>query len=169
VSGEVGRPDLVTIRCTKKLLHRIGPADPDPPPSTTILGDWYAKPVAIGYQRLILLISENSRLPVIMPARQTKQIAANFPDALARVLAGLGIGAAVAEREVEASLSAVVAATDSRSHLGTLNDFAFMLQWQLRYESSFDLVQAAVELSHTPVAPLGPLWLPDRVTRELLT
>jgi hypothetical protein len=39
VSGEVGQPDMVTIRCTKKLLARIGPADPDPPLSTTILGD----------------------------------------------------------------------------------------------------------------------------------
>ena len=43
-----------------------------------------------------------------------------------------------------------------------------MLQWQLSGRRAVDLVQAALELSHTPVRPLGHLGFPDRVTRGLL-
>ena len=158
---------MVAIRCTQKLLARIG-AQPVTEPTTTLLGDWYATPLSIGQQRYILLISEHSRLPVIMPARDVKHLATNFPAALARVLAGLGIPTAAVEREVAATREAVIAKTESRSLLGTLNDFSFMLQWQLSGHPSVDLVQAALELSQTPVRPLGRLGFPDRVTRALL-
>jgi hypothetical protein len=58
---------MVAIRCTRKLLARIGAAGPVSEPTTTMPGDWYAGPVAVGHRRLILLISEHSRLPVILP------------------------------------------------------------------------------------------------------
>jgi len=159
---------MVAIRCTKKLLARIGAPSPVTEPTTTLLGDWYARPVSIGHQRLILLISEHSRLPVILPGRDVKHLASNVPDALARVFLGLGIETPAAEREVEATREAVIAVTDNRSLLGTLNDFSFMLQWQLPDRPNLDLLQAALELSHTPVRPLGRAGFPDRVTRKLL-
>jgi len=159
---------MVAIRCTKKLLARIGAPSPVIEPTTTLLGDWYARPVSIGHQRLILLISEHSRLPVILPGRDVKHLASNFPDALARVFLGLGIKTSAAEREVKATREAVIAVTDNRSLLGTLNDFSFMLQWQLPDRPNLDLLQAALELSHTPVRPLGRAGFPDRVTRKLL-
>ena len=74
-----------------------------PSPRTTVLGDWYASPLDIGHQRFVLLISEHSRLPVLMAGRDLKHLADNFPDALAAVLWGLGIPAAVIQREVEAT------------------------------------------------------------------
>ena len=159
---------MVTIRCTKKLLARIGaPAGEEIAP-TTRLGDWHAKPVAIGHQRLILLISERSRLPVIMWARDVRHLARNFPDALAAVLWGLGIEATAINQELEGVRDAQVAKTNDRSLLGTLNDFAFMLQWQLPDGPDLALVAAALELAHTPVQPLQPQHFPDQVTRELL-
>ena len=66
---------MVTIRGTKKLLARMGsPASEESEP-TTRLGDWHAKPVAIGHQRFILLVSARSRLPVLMWARDVKHFA----------------------------------------------------------------------------------------------
>jgi hypothetical protein len=159
---------MVTIRCTNKLLARIGAPATETAPATTLLGDWHAKPVAIGHQRLVLLISEHSRLPVLMRARDVKHLALNFPDALAAVLWGLGVEAAAINREVAATREAVIAKTDNRSLLGTLNDFAFMLQRQLPDRPDLDLVQAALELSHTPVQPLRPHHFPDQMTRKLL-
>ena len=82
---------MLVLRCTQKLLKRIGSPIADPPASTTALGDWYAQPLAIGHQRYVLLISERSRLPVLMPGRDVKHLAAHLPAALARVLAGLGV------------------------------------------------------------------------------
>jgi hypothetical protein len=159
---------MIALRCTKKLLARVGPPQEVSEPSTTILGDWYACPLAVGHQRYVLLISEHSRLPVLMAGRDLKHLAINFPDALAPVLWGLGIDAAAVQREVEATREAVIATTNSRSLLGTLSDFSFMLRWQLPDRPDLDLAQAALELSHTPVGPLRPTSFPDRVTRQLL-
>jgi hypothetical protein len=159
---------MVALRCTKKLLARVGPPQEATEPTTTILGDWYACPLNVGHQRFVLLISEHSRLPVLMAGRDLKHLTDNFPDALAAVLWGLGISAAVIQREVEATREAVIAKTNNRSLLGTLNDFSFMLRWQLPDRADLDLVQAALELSHTPVGPLRPTSFPDRVTRQLL-
>jgi hypothetical protein len=85
----------------------------------------------------------------------------------ARLEEGVCVEAAVTRREVEASRQAVIAATNNRSPLGTLNDFSFMLKWQFREGPAADLVPAALDLSGTPIQPLGP-GFPDRVTRELL-
>jgi len=159
---------MVAIRCTRKLLQRVGPPVAECAPWTTRLGDWYARPVAVGHQRYVLLIGEHSRLPAVMPGRDGKHLARNFPDALARVLASLGIDASAAEREVEATGEALIAKTESRSLLGTLTDFSFPLIWQLQDEPAADLVEAAIKLSRTPVRALGPAGSPDGVTRDLL-
>jgi len=158
---------VVTIRCTRKLLQRIGPPGQVSAPSSTLLGDWCAGPVAVGHQRFVLLISEHSRLPVIMPGRDVKHLARNFPDALARVLAGLGIEASAVEREVEATREAVIAATNNRSLLGTLNDFSFLLSAHMENAPEIDLVDLALWVSRVPVSSLG-MTSPDRVTRDLL-
>lgn len=159
---------MVTIRCTKKLLERIAASSAETAPPTTRLGDWHAKPVAVGHQRLVLLVSERSRLPVLMWARDAKRLARSFPDALARVLWGLGIEAAAINRELEATRDVVIAPTNDRSLLGTLNDFAHMLRWQLADRPDLDLVAAALELAHTPVRPLRPHHFPDAATCALL-
>jgi hypothetical protein len=159
---------MIAIRCTKKLLERVGAPSPVTAPTTAILGDWHARPVAVGHQRLVLLISEHSRLPVVMPARDVKHLAVNFPDALAAVLWGLGISAAVIQGELEAAREAVIAKTNSRSHLGTLNDFSYLLAGYAENAPGLDLVDLALWLSNAPVAPLG-MRSPDRVTRDLLT
>ena len=95
----------------------------------------------------MLLISEHSRLPVLMAGRDLKHLAENFPDALAPVLWGLGIDAAAIQREVVATRDAVIAKTNSRSLLGTLNDFSFLLKWQLQGRQDVDLVEEALRLS----------------------
>jgi hypothetical protein len=160
---------MVALRCTKKLLARVGPPQEVSEPATTILGDWYACPLAVGHQRFVLLISEYSRLPVLMAGRDLRHLAANFPNALAAVLWGLGIAAVAIQGELEASREAVIAKTNSRSHLGTLNDFANLLRWQLHGQGDPDLIQAAVELSHTPVAAsTRQAFFPDQLTRQLL-
>ena len=63
----------------------------------------------------------------------------------------------------------MITKTNSRSHLGTLNDFANLLRWQLHGQGDPDLVRAALELAHTPVAAGSPrAFSPDRLTRTLL-
>jgi hypothetical protein len=158
---------VVILRLTRKLLSRGGPPAAVTIPSTTVLGDWFAQPVSVGHKRYVLLVSERSRLPVLMPARDVKNLARNFPGALAQELHGLGVPSAVVDREVEATREAVVAVTNSRSVLGTLNDFSRALSYYLFDEPEANLVEGALLLSRTPVSPLD-FASPARVTRRLL-
>jgi hypothetical protein len=158
---------VVILRLTRKLLSRVGLPTAMTTPSTTVLGDWFAQLIFVGHERYVLLISEHSRLPVVMPGRDLKNLARNFPEALAEVLHGLGIPGVVAEREVEATHEAVIAVTNSRSVLGTLNDFSRALNYHLGDEPDADLAEIALLLSRTPVGPLG-YDTPGRVTRRML-
>ena len=158
---------MITLRLTRKLLDHVGSPTAATTPSTTLLGDWYAQLVFVGHQRYVLLVGEHSRLPVIMPGRDLKNLARNFPGALAEVLQALGVPRPVMEREVEASSEAVIAVTNSRSLLGTLNDFSQTLRYRLSGEPDAALVEVALWLSRTPVGPLG-YDRPNRVTRRLL-
>jgi hypothetical protein len=128
-----------------------------------------AAPLGIARQRFVLLISEHSRLPVLMAGRDLKHLAENFPNDLAAVLWGHGLSAAVIQREIEATREAAIAKTNSRSHLDTLNDFANLLRWQLQGQADPDLTQAALELAHTPMAAsTRQAFFPDQLTRKLL-
>ena len=158
---------MVVLRLTRKLLSRVGPPNAVATPSTTVLGDWFAHLVFVGHKRYALLVSEHSRLPVVMPGRDLKHLTRNFPGALAQVLHALGLHPAVVEREVEATREGVIAVTNNRSLLGTLNDFSLALRYRLWDEPDADLVEVALWLSRTPVGPLG-YDAPDQVTRRLL-
>jgi len=157
---------MLVLRCTQKLLKRIGQPDADPPQSTTALGDWFAEPLSVGHQRYVLLASERSRLPILMPARDVKHLARNFPGALADMLNRLGVPEAAVEREVDAAREVLIAATNNRSVLGTLNDYSNMLQWTMPNRPNAHLMDTAVWLAHTPVRPID--GFPDDVTRRLL-
>ena len=114
-----------------------------------------------------MCIRDSSRLPVLMPARDLRNLARNFPEALAQVLHALGVPPAAVQKEVEATHEAVVAVTNNRSLLGTLNDFSHLVSYQMRHDPDGSLLDAALWLSRTPVAPLGSR-MPDQVTRHLL-
>lgn len=159
---------MLVIRCTRKLLARIGPPARTCAFSTTRLGDWYAQPLAVGHRRHVLLISQYSRLPVIMPGRDLKHLTDNFPEALSTVLHALDLPRSAIVAEIAETRPAVITTTESRSLLGTLTDFSFLLKEHLQDRPDADLLEAALWLSRTPVGPLR-YETPESVTRRLLT
>lgn len=112
-------------------------------------------------------MSAKSRLPVVMYERNAADLATSFPDALLAVLLQLGLAGPAVEREVLESREIIVAATDSRSMLGSLNDFAMLATHRLRAESVDDLANVSAWLARTPIAPLG-YRCPLDVAEELL-
>ena len=152
---------MLVLRCTQKLLTRLGPPDDDPPMSTTVLGDWYAKPFGVAQRRFVLLISGNTRIAQILPGRDVATIPERFPEILAILLANLRIPREAIDREVAACRDVVIARTDSRSLLGTLNDFAHMAKWRLQDRPEPDLDAESLALSHTPVGSLGYAYPAD--------
>ena len=101
------------------------------------------------------MISERSRLPVVLPIGEAKRLGAVFPDAVCERLSIVGVAAAdIADERMRMSELAF-GRTRNRSLLGTLNDFAFMAQSgdarRTEPESPEELMGF---LSQTPILPL---------------
>ena len=121
---------MFTLRCTAKLLKQMrATPEPNPPASTTLLGDWYANRIQMGRTPVVLAVSEKSLLSVLLPARGVAALPTSLPDAVAKVLAFLEIPEAILEEEVAAMREGcVVAKTASRRVLGSMNDMAYMAE-----------------------------------------
>lgn len=156
---------MYTLRCTGKLLKRLGPVtEVTREPPTTALGDWYATLVYAPGMQLVLLASERTLLPVVVLAREARTLAERVPLALARVLAELKVPLAVIDRELQAMAGPRIGKTASRQVLGTMNDFQRMMpyhQWPPR-----SLTAVSLELAEAPCGPIG-MRSPDDLTREL--
>lgn len=147
---------MFVLRYTKKILDRIRPVVPEIiPRSTTGLGDWYATLLFTRPTQLVLLVSEASRLPILMPARELSSLAERLPNAVGSVLKALKLPDKLIARELAEMSEVVFAPTASRSLLGSLNDFAFMAKWALEREPHLTHDALSLELAGTPVSPLN--------------
>jgi len=146
---------VLTIRCTRKLLKRLGAeAIVDPPSPTNRLGNWYAKLVFVRHVPLTICISERSLLPVIVEARGAATFSPRFRDAARSVLQGIGAGPDMVDREVREMESFAIGATAKPPVLGSLNDLASLARFEIEDNPSIDLVTLAVKLAGTPCSPL---------------
>ena len=147
---------MVVLRCTQKLLVRLKQVQNLPAvESTTRLGDWYGNILQLGRRQHLLFISERSRLPVVIPIRESKRLAEVFPDAVCEVLSNVGVATTDIADERSRMSEIAFGRTRNRSLLGTLNDFAFMAQQgnmnRAEPESPEELMRF---LAQTPILPL---------------
>jgi hypothetical protein len=156
---------MLTLRCTKKLLDRMRLIpDPSPPASTGRLGDWYAHYVIVHRQHVILAVSERTLLPVVLSAVPISTVVPRFLESVHDVLRALGIPDAEVENEVKEMRDVTVGKTESRSVLGSVNDFGRLLEAYLEGRS---YLGAALKLAEAPCKPIG--WAsPGQMTREVL-
>ena len=120
---------MLIVRCTAKLLGKLK-VQPEPafsPPATTRLGDWYATILPMRPSHVVLLVSESTRLPVVLPARELSTLARRIPDAIGQVLRELGVDSRVIDGELRAMAEVTFDRTASRSVLGTMNEFVLHL------------------------------------------
>lgn len=157
---------MFTLRCTGKLLGRLGTAPSavaEPP--TTALGDWYATLIHAPRVQVVLLVSERTLLPIVVPAKEARTLLPRFRLALADMLHRLGVRPSIIDREIQEMGDVVVGKTRSRTVLGSMNDFIRMTKfhpWPPR-----SLPELSLELACAPCGPIG-MESPDRFTRDLL-
>lgn len=164
---------MVVLRGTKKVLRYLSAPTDTPCESTTALGDWYVNRIVAGRQPLLLLVSSNSLLAALEPARDVRgfpgRLAATVSDRLLR----LGVNEDLVRAEVDAMDSVVVAKTANRSVLGFMNDFAKAVPFYFGGQN-WDLTKLyEVEklLWETPCwsgRRLSEGFFPDRKTTEFL-
>ena len=159
---------MFTLRCTKKLLTRLGvKPDPRPPPSTTKLGDWYSDVLNMGRERLVLCVSELTLLPVIVPAVGAGiDLNAKLARGLRETLQALGAPKAAIDAEVNQLLDVIIAKTASRVVLGSMNEFQFMVRHIRNSQPTASLLELGLELADTPCSPIDG-WPTDATLAAL--
>lgn len=147
---------MFTIRGTKKFLDRVGRPDPDPPASSTVLGDWYAN-VLFWRPQVAVFVNAITFVPVLMPLAPAAGVVGRLPAAVAEVFAALGIDPGFIAAETAEMGSAVLAKTASRRVLGVMNEFVFMAEHAINtgHSEPEDLVGLSVWLSDTIVGPIS--------------
>jgi hypothetical protein len=135
---------VLTIRCTRKLLRRLGAeAITDPPSPTNLLGDWYANLIFVGHTPLVICVSERSLLPVLVEVKGASSFHPRFLEAARSVLQGIGAERDTV-RQVREIGSFAIGMTSSRRVLGALNDLASLARFDIEANPSIDLVTLAV-------------------------
>jgi hypothetical protein len=146
---------LLTIRCTRKLLKRLDaevPSERRLP--TNRLGDWYANLLFAGRARLIICVSERSLLPVFVEASDPTSFIPRFQEAVRSVLQRVGAASDVVDCEEREMAQIRIATTASRRVLGSLNDLASLARFTIAEHPELELTALAIELAETPCAPL---------------
>ncbi len=120
---------MLVVRCTAKLLRRIkSPLTPTVSRSTTRLGDWYATILPLRPAQLVLLVSEITRLPVVITAREFATLEGRIPIGIARAIHDMGVDPGIRDAELMAMSEITFDCSASRSVLGTMNEFTSLLK-----------------------------------------
>jgi hypothetical protein len=143
---------MITLCCTQKLLRRLRVAKPELQflPPTNALGNWYANLVHVGRAQFIMATSERSLLTVLLPAVDLrKSLVPTLCDATALLLLHLGVDEQRAKQEAEAMREVRFGRTQSRSVLGSMNDFSRSLEWYLEGDNA--PIEVMLRFAQTPM------------------
>lgn len=122
---------MFVLRCTRKLLDRLARAELETAKQTTTttrMGDWTANLFFIGRQQVVLGVNNKSLLPVLVPIAPAKSFLPRFTEAAGELMMALGVARQKVLSEMGAMNECVVAPTNDRRVLGTINDFGRMLE-----------------------------------------
>ena len=142
---------MVVLRPTQK-LRAVLPMSAFVGESDTALGDWYVNRLVVDRQPLLLLVSSKSLLPVLVRARDVKALPDHVAGIVADRLVRLGISTSIIDAERQAMSSVKTAATNDRSVLGIMVDFAKAIPYYLEAGGWNDPALEMVEdrLAETP-------------------
>lgn len=145
---------MLTVRCTAKLLRRLKAVPPAQlVASTAALGDWHANLLHVGTRQIVLFANDGSLLPVVVPAAPASTLMERFRTAAGELLELLEVSQDRIALEVAHMAEVQVSRTASRQVLGSMTDFAFMLEAYL--DGGDDLMRASLRLAGAPCGPIS--------------
>jgi hypothetical protein len=160
---------MAALRCTRKLLKRLGIGDPgEPPPPRNRLGDWFANIIYMRQGHFVLLVSRRSLLPVVTTARDLRNLEPRFLESLAEVLSALGVPQHAIERELSEMHPLHYGRTNSASVLGSMNDLTLNFRYMLPEYPDTTPLAWSLNLAGTPCGPIG-MERPGVLAHRLLT
>ncbi len=157
---------MMVLRPTAKLLTRMRmKVEPQPPTSTTRLGDWFATLLQVRSGRFVLAVSGATLLPVVVSGRELGTLTSRLVLAVGQVLTALSVAPDDVERECAAMADARIAATDDRSTVGVMTDLRHLLRFELQHDPRATPLECSLKLAKTPI--VARKGFPDRDTRRL--
>jgi hypothetical protein len=164
---------MVVLRATKKILKVLPESAKEVDASDTALGDWYVNRIVVDRRPLLLLVSSLSRLAIVTPARDVKNLPARLGGLAADRLARLGMNREVIQAEVGVMDKVLVGRTRDRSVTGQMVDFAKAIPYYLPLNGWDDSALPGVEdkLGETPclvTRSLSQTVWPNRAAVQLL-
>lgn len=153
-----------TTRFRKRLRQQVQAEAID---STTKLGDWYANILHFGHRQVVLCTSAKSLLSVVFSAQRLRQeFGENLRRSVGTVLRGIGVPEEAVSDELEQMKDYVVTGTESRSVLGSMNDFKIQVEYRLADFGDDAYEELTFELSEVLCGPLD-YGRPAEVALEL--
>lgn len=122
---------MVVLRATQKLLKSLTATAAEDDTSSTALGDWYANRIVVDRRPLVLLLSANSRLTILTPARDVRSLPDRLSDLVGTRLARLGIAERLIQLELGEMSAVQTGRTKDRSLTGQMVDFAKAMPYYL--------------------------------------
>ena len=145
---------MITLRCTQKLLKRLGETPFEEGHAKSRLGDWHGKEIFAGRRRAFLFVNDETSISVILPAKKGV-FQEQFQTRYAGILYRRGVSAEVIATEIEAAKHLAITRSNSRRHLGVLNEMAFQYQVTLDYKPEYSDEQIENRLMDTLVGAVG--------------
>jgi uncharacterized protein DUF6933 len=160
---------MIIVRCTQKLLKRLGfPSNNETHPSTSVLGDWYANLIYTRPQQLVLCMNERSLLVVLLLARDGKSLAARFRQSVLALLYRLNVPASCIETEASAMQDIRIGRTASRRVVGCMVEAAKALEVELSRGEFQTLEEVEDQFSEFLYATIGYRY-PRELASELFS
>ena len=159
---------MFNLRGTTRFRKRLGfDGKADPGETTTTLGDWYANVLHLRRQQLVLCTSQSSLLSVVFSAqRLRREFGGNLQRSVATLLRAIGVPEEAACEELERMKDYVITRTESRSVLGSMNDFKVQVEYRLADCADSSYQDLSLELSEVPCGPLN-YECPAEMARKL--
>ena len=159
---------MYTVRCTRKLLRRMGTniGHEDLLP-TTALGDWYANLLNVSHLRLVHFVSDHSLLSVIVPFKTIKTVTERHLVALRDLLTALGMDRAIIDAELNEMQIHSIGKTQSRSVLGSMRDLALNAWSVIETNPQASILDISYQLSEILCGPIG-MAHPREIAEALL-
>jgi hypothetical protein len=147
---------MLVLRCTQKLLKRNpGPIRPRQDALVPALGDWHANLIRLAKSPIVLCVNDTSLLAILVAGRDFPNFVTAFQDRLAGRLARMGLSSDTISEERAAMEVVQIQPTNSRSVLGSMNDFVHHLKCRTRIHFDFSEADALEDmLSETPMGAL---------------
>jgi hypothetical protein len=137
-----------------------------PQPARNRLGEWTANLVRVSRIQLVIAVSEPTRFGVVMDAAPYAAVPERFQHVLFHALMHVGIPADLAAEEAEAMAPMELATSQSRSVLGTLNQFAGYVASMLYHGQAHSAAALTQRLSETVVLKPKDVGFPADRVRE---